>query len=106
MYDLNTHTSWCCVYSQCAEALYRQNFEEVLNSIQSQVLQHCGGMTAEEFEAATMQYSEDPEISAIVAELESLYLGKHMIVQMRAHPQCDGYSYFAHDTSRHGVVNH
>lgn len=62
--------SWCC-----AEQAYRGHFEELLQEMQTQVLKHYR-VSDEAFEAGTMRYKDDPEVSAIVAELESLYLGQ------------------------------
>lgn len=54
--------------------MYKQNFEEILESVQAQILQHFE-VGEEELEAATEAFKDDPEVAALVAELEGLYLG-------------------------------
>lgn len=55
-------------------AMYKQNFEEILESVQTQILGHFE-VTEEELEAATELYKDDPEVSALVVQLEGFYLG-------------------------------
>lgn len=55
-------------------AMYKQNFEEILENVQAQILGHFEA-TEEELEAATEAHKDDPEVAALVAELETLYLG-------------------------------
>jgi len=55
-------------------AMYKQNFEEVVESVQAQILGHFE-VTEEELEAATELYKDDPEVSALVVQLEGFYLG-------------------------------
>jgi hypothetical protein len=54
--------------------MYKQNFEEILESVQTQILGHFE-VTEEELEAATELYKDDPEVSALVVQLEGFYLG-------------------------------
>jgi len=54
--------------------MYKQNFEEVVESVQAQILGHFE-VTEEELEAATELYKDDPEVSALVVQLEGFYLG-------------------------------
>lgn len=54
--------------------MYKQNFEEILESVQAQILSHFE-VTEEELEAATELYKDDPEVSALVVQLEGFYLG-------------------------------
>lgn len=55
--------------------MYKQNFEEILENVQQQILSHFG-VTEEDLEAATEAFKDDPEIAKLVTELETLYLGK------------------------------
>jgi RNA polymerase-binding transcription factor DksA len=57
--------------------MYKQNFEEILENVQQQILNHFD-LTEEELEAATEAYKDDPDIAKQVAELESLYLGMYV----------------------------
>lgn len=54
--------------------MYKQNFEEILESVQAQILQHFE-VGEEELEAATEAFKDDAEVSALVTQLEGLYLG-------------------------------
>lgn len=54
--------------------MYKQNFEEILESVQAQILQHFD-VSELELEEATEALRDDPEVAALVAELEGLYLG-------------------------------
>ncbi|KAM3577489.1 hypothetical protein VYU27_000652 [Nannochloropsis oceanica] len=56
-------------------AMYKQNFEEILENVQVQILGHFE-VTEEELEAATELYKDDPEVSALVVQLEGFYLGE------------------------------
>lgn len=62
--------------------MYKQNFEEILESVQAQILQHFG-VGEEELEAATELFREDGEVSALVAQLEGLYLGALRLCEPR-----------------------
>ena len=57
-------------------ATYKQHFEESLESVQTQILAHFN-VTEEELEEATDYYKDDAEISTLVTELESFYVGKY-----------------------------
>ena len=54
--------------------MYKQNFEEILESVQAQILQHFE-VTEQDLEEATELFKDDAEVAALVAELEGLYLG-------------------------------
>jgi hypothetical protein len=55
--------------------MYKQNFEEILESVQAQILQHFEA-SEEDLEEATELFKDDPEVASLVAELEGLYLGR------------------------------
>ena len=55
--------------------MYKQNFEEILENVQQQILSHFD-VTEEDLETATEAFKDDPEIAKLVTELETLYLGK------------------------------
>lgn len=57
--------------------MYKQNFEEILESVQSQILSHFD-VTEEEMEEATELFKDEPDIANFVTELENLYLSKLM----------------------------
>lgn len=57
-----------------AALMYKQNFEEILESVQAQILQHFD-VGERELEEATEAFKDDPEVAGLVAELEGLYLG-------------------------------
>ncbi|EWM26771.1 hypothetical protein Naga_100001g131 [Nannochloropsis gaditana] len=56
------------------EAMYKQNFEEILENVQTQILEHFD-VAEDEFEAATECYKDDSEVSGMVHQLEALYRG-------------------------------
>jgi hypothetical protein len=62
------------LYFRTAEAMYKQNFEEILENVQTQILEHFD-VAEDEFEAATECYKDDSEVSGMVHQLEALYRG-------------------------------